>query len=129
MNKNKKGLGKGLNALIPEASDHANNSDQEIDIQEIIPNESQPRKEFNEEKLVELANSILLHGIIQPIIVSKIKSGYRIIAGERRWRAAMKAGIKKIPVVIKEASDKEIMEIALIENLQREDLNLSLIHI
>lgn len=123
MNKNKKGLGKGLNALIPEAADHACNNDQEIDIQEIIPNESQPRKEFNEEKLVELANSIILHGIIQPIIVSKIEGGYQIIAGERRWRAAMKAGIKKIPVVIKDISDKEIMEVALIENLQREDLN------
>nr|WP_152802912.1 ParB/RepB/Spo0J family partition protein [Alkalibaculum sporogenes] len=116
-------MGKGLNALIPEAADKNVDNNIEIDIQEIVPNKSQPRKEFNQEKLQELSDSIAQHGIIQPIIVSKIENGFQIIAGERRWRAAMKAGMKTIPVVIKEISDKEVMEIALIENLQREDLN------
>ncbi|MFZ7119734.1 MAG: ParB/RepB/Spo0J family partition protein [Eubacteriaceae bacterium] len=125
MSKSKKGLGKGLNALIPESKNtEYSNNNQEIDINEIVPNKDQPRKKFNEEKLSELAQSVSLHGIIQPIVVSKYMSGYQIIAGERRWRAAMIAGLKKVPVVIKTISDKEVMEIALIENLQREDLNI-----
>lgn len=125
MSKSKKGLGKGLNALIPESNNlEYSNSNQEIDINEIVPNKDQPRKKFNEEKLGELAQSVSLHGIIQPIVVSKCMSGYQIIAGERRWRAAMIAGLKKVPVVIKAISDKEVMEISLIENLQREDLNI-----
>lgn len=123
MNKSKKGLGKGLNALIPEAIITDDENGLEVDIQEILPNKSQPRKEFDQGKLTELADSIAQHGVIQPILVSKIKEGYQIIAGERRWRAAMKAGIKKMPVIIKNLSDEEVMEVALIENLQREDLN------
>lgn len=123
VNNTKKGLGKGLGALIPQLEQAPASGVLEISIQEIIPNKNQPRKEFDEEKLQELSQSISQHGVIQPIIVSKAQNGYEIIAGERRWRAAMKAGIKKIPVILKELSDEEKMEIALIENLQREDLN------
>lgn len=123
MNNTKKGLGKGLGALIPQLDQTSASGVLEINTQEIIPNKNQPRKEFDEEKLAELSHSISQHGVIQPIIVSKVQNGYEIVAGERRWRAAMKAGIKKIPVILKELSDEEKMEIALIENLQREDLN------
>ena len=123
MNNTKKGLGKGLGALIPQLEQAPDSGVLEIRIQEIIPNKNQPRKEFDEEKLQELSHSISQHGVIQPILVSKVQNGYEIIAGERRWRAAMKAGIKKIPVILKELSDEEKMEVALIENLQREDLN------
>lgn len=94
-----------------------------LKISQIEPNRNQPRKEFNQEALNELAASIKEHGLIQPIIVQKKDGYYEIVAGERRWRAAKIAGIKKIPVVIKEYTPKEIMEIALIENIQREDLN------
>ena len=96
----------------------------EIDINKVEPNENQPRKEFNEDALQELADSIKQHGLIEPIIVQEGKKGfYQIIAGERRWRAARLAGLKKVPAIVKEYTDQEIMEIALIENIQREDLN------
>jgi ParB family chromosome partitioning protein len=117
----KSNLGRGLDALIPK--------EEKLEgyivasINEIKPNSSQPRKEFDEEAIGELANSIKEKGILQPLVVRTIESGYEIIAGERRWRAAQRAGVTKIPVIIKEASDREVMELALIENLQREDLN------
>jgi ParB family chromosome partitioning protein len=123
----KSALGKGLGALIPEMSNNKEeglkNGIIEVDINEIAPNEEQPRKNFDEEKLNSLADSIREHGIIQPIIVKKEGEYYKIIAGERRWRAARLAGLKKIPVIEKEMTEKDVMEVSLIENLQREDLN------
>ncbi len=122
----KKGLGKGLGALLDTdtAIDVSLTSQSELKISQIEPNKSQPRTEFDEEKLQTLAESIAKYGILQPIVVKKLDNGfYKIIAGERRWRAAKLAGLKKVPVVIKDYDDKETMEIALIENLQREDLN------
>ena len=94
-----------------------------IKIHEIMPNANQPRKTFNEEKISELADSITEHGIIQPIVVRKKKKGYEIVAGERRWRAAMKAGLAEVPCILKELTDEQNMLIAIIENMQREDLN------
>lgn len=122
----KKGLGKGLNALLPD--DIPQNIEDkdftELKITEIEPNKNQPRRDFNREKLEELAESIKQHGIIQPLVVVKNSLGmYTIVAGERRWRAAKLAGIKTVPAVIKDYSKEEIAQIALIENLQREDLN------
>ena len=123
----KKGLGKGLNALLGETlpDEIENNSfDTELKITEVEPNKKQPRREFDKEKLQSLADSIKEHGIIQPLVVVKNSAGtYTIVAGERRWRAAKLAGLKKVPAVIKEYSPEEIAQIALIENLQREDLN------
>ncbi|MGI6085403.1 MAG: ParB/RepB/Spo0J family partition protein [Acetivibrionales bacterium] len=121
----KKGLGKGLEALISStnALEEAKNSVMEVRINEVEPNSKQPRKVFDQEKLEALAESIKEHGIVQPIIVHSEGSRYRIVAGERRWRAAKLAGLKTIPVIIKDITSKEVMEIALIENLQREDLN------
>lgn len=120
---NKRGLGKGLGALIPENEELTANVVMQIKITEVIPNENQPRRHFNDEALKELAESIKEHGVVQPIIVKKVEDGYRIIAGERRWRASRIAGLKMIPAIVKDCSQVEIMEIALIENLQREDLN------
>ncbi len=128
--KNKR-LGAGLDTMIPKKKDAGKkdtgidaNSLTEIDINKIEPNASQPRKKFNEDTLQELADSIKQHGLIEPLIVQKSKNGfYEIIAGERRWRASRMAGIKQVPVVIKEYSSREVVEIALIENIQREDLN------
>lgn len=117
----KKGLGKGLDALFAEEEDKQGIT--EIKITEVVPNKNQPRKTFDEEKLMALAESIKEHGVIQPIIVTQNGDTYTIVAGERRWRAAKKAGIKKIPVLIRDYSDLAVREIALIENLQREDLN------
>jgi len=127
----KKGLGKGLAALLPEDSDlkiiekNENNQNEiiEIKINQIEPNKNQPRKNFDDEKLLNLAESIKSNGIIQPIIVKKENEIYRIIAGERRWRAARLAGLTHVPVIIKDMSDKKLLETALIENIQREDLN------
>ncbi|WP_459076761.1 ParB/RepB/Spo0J family partition protein [Herbivorax alkaliphila] len=121
---NKKGLGKGLGALISEA----NNSDEkngilELGVNEIEPNNNQPRKSFDEKSLEQLSESIKEHGIVQPIIVKKEDELYRIVAGERRWRAARLLGIKKVPAIVRDFSNKQVMEIALIENIQREDLN------
>ena len=131
----KKGLGKGLNALIPpteekKAPEKVNSSlvsetDKEtmVNITKIEPNRTQPRKNFDEDALQELSDSIKQFGIIQPLIVQDRKDHYEIIAGERRWRAAKKAGLKEVPVIIKNYTDQEIVEISIIENIQREDLN------
>lgn len=116
----KKALGKGLDALIPKKEE----SLLEIEIERIVPGQAQPRTDFNEESLKELAQSIKEKGIIQPIVVSRVGDGsFRIIAGERRWRAAKIAGLDKIPAVVKDVSPAEAVEIALIENIQREDLD------
>jgi len=121
----KKGLGKGLEALIgsTNALEDAINSVTEVGINQVEPNSEQPRKVFDQEKLEALADSIKNHGVVQPIIVRREGSYYKIVAGERRWRAAKLAGLKTIPVIIKDVTSREVMEIALIENLQREDLN------
>ena len=125
----KSGLGKGLDVLIPINSgfDEEEKSEKKgeviLNINDIEPNREQPRKMFNEDSLEELADSIKEYGIIQPILVHKENDYYSIIAGERRWRAAKKAGLKEVPVIIKEYSKQEIVEISLIENIQREDLN------
>ena len=120
----KKVLGKGLGALFDNVGMDDESAINEIKLTDIEPNRAQPRKNFDEEKLELLSESIKIHGVIQPIIVKKLETGfYQIIAGERRWRAARLAGLKAIPAVVKDYSQKEIMEIALIENLQREDLN------
>lgn len=119
----KGGLGRGLESLFNEnASDSG--SAVTLRLSDIEPNRNQPRKSFDEEALSELSESIKIHGLIQPIVVRPEANGtYRIIAGERRWRACVMAGLSEVPVVIKETDDKELMELALIENLQREDLN------
>ncbi|MEA4846792.1 MAG: ParB/RepB/Spo0J family partition protein [Clostridiaceae bacterium] len=120
---NKRGLGKGLGALIPEGEETDRNSIIEIKITDIEANDKQPRKAFDDETLGDLSESIKEHGVVQPIIVRKLGSGYQIIAGERRWRASRLAGKKTIPAIVKDCSNLEVMELALIENLQREDLN------
>lgn len=124
MAKKMSGLGKGLGALMLENSTDEMLTENELPINEIIPNRDQPRKTFDEAALEELAQSIKQHGVLQPLLVRPIPSGgYQLVAGERRWRACRIAGLNKIPVVIKELTDTETMEIAIIENLQREDLN------
>lgn len=123
MSAQKKGLGRGLEGLFDENA-VGNEGTVEIRISEIEPNKNQPRKDFDEQSLAELAQSISEHGLIQPIVVRPTASGtYQIVAGERRWRACRMAGLSSVPVVIKELDDKEYFETALIENLQREDLN------
>jgi len=117
----KRRLGRGLSALIPDADEE--DGVREVELGLIKPNPYQPRTEFDDQKLEELARSIEEHGVIQPIIVRKKDDGYELVAGERRWRAAKKAGIRKIPAIVKEYSDGQMLEIALLENLQREDLN------
>jgi ParB family transcriptional regulator, chromosome partitioning protein len=120
----KSALGKGLASLIPEENtDNDNNVVLKVSINSIKPNEDQPRKYFDPEKIVELAESIKEHGIIQPIILKKDLDVYTIIAGERRWRAAKSIGLKEVPVVIMDLSDKQVLEVSLIENIIREDLN------
>ena len=131
----KKALGSGLDLLIPKTHDTGKEKTKEVvkevikevdkvDINKIEPNASQPRKNFNEDSLQELADSIKQHGLIEPLIVQKGKKGfYQIIAGERRWRASKIAGLKEVPVIVKKLSEQEILEISLIENIQREDLN------
>ena len=133
-----RGLGKGLDSMIPQkvikpkedkidvkSKKNQDNVSREtlININQIEPNKSQPRRNFNEDTLHELAESIKLYGIIQPLILQKRNKYYEIIAGERRWRAAKVAGLKEVPAIIKDYSSQEIVEIALIENIQREDLN------
>ena len=131
-----KGLGKGLDSMIPPkrtaraqaqdsaADKNANKSGEVIlKINDVEPNKNQPRRIFNEDSLIELSESIKQHGIVQPLVVAKQKDYYEIIAGERRRRAAKIAGLKEVPVIIKDYSPQEIMEVALIENIQREDLN------
>ena len=118
----KKGLGKGLDALLGDYEEQQS-SVMEVDVNQIDTNASQPRKSFDKEKLEELAASIRNHGIVQPIVVRKAGDRYTIIAGERRYRAARLAGLSTVPVVVREMDDYEVMEVALIENIQREDLN------
>ncbi|MBX7220096.1 MAG: ParB/RepB/Spo0J family partition protein [Blastocatellia bacterium] len=118
----RKALGRGLSALLPNT---ANASDDylELDIDRITPNEHQPRSTFHEDKLEELAQSIRENGMVQPILVRRNGTGYQIIAGERRWRAAQRVGLHKIPAVIRDVEDEKVLELALIENIQREELN------
>ena len=132
-----KGLGKGLGNLIRESEEDENvvvkevvkevvvkePGEMKVRLSQIEPNREQPRKVFDEDALIELSESIKQYGVLQPLLVQKKDKYYEIIAGERRWRAARMAGIKEIPVVIREYTDREIMEISLIENIQREDLN------
>lgn len=134
----KRGLGKGLDAMIPSKIPTTNREDKEaalnkksvdegqivnLNITEVEPNKNQPRKTFDEDALLELTDSIKQHGIITPILVTKKDDHYMIVAGERRWRAAMKAGLKEVPAVVKSLSDEEVAEISIIENLQREGIN------
>ena len=136
------GLGKGLDSLIPNKTVKEESASQQkvskekqeknvgsgeilVKINEVEPNREQPRKEFDEDSLMELADSIRQFGILQPLLVQKKKDYYEIIAGERRWRAAKLAGIKDVPIIVKNYTDQEIVEISLIENIQRENLNPS----
>lgn len=116
----KRGLGRGLGAFFSPGEDEPR---AEIAVTEIVPNKFQPRRVFDEDALNELAQSIKQHGVIQPIIVRRTLTGFELVAGERRWRAAQKAGLDAIPAVVRDYSDGEMTEIALIENLQRENLN------
>lgn len=118
-----KRLGKGLDALIPTLDIAEDDNVTEVAVDELRPNPYQPRKHFSEEALEELVASIRVHGIVQPLVVRQSIKGYEIVAGERRYRAAVRASLESVPVVVKSFSDKQVMEIALIENLQREDLN------
>lgn len=117
-----KGLGKGLNAFFANVEVTKDESIQEISVKELRPNPYQPRKVFQPEAIEELKNSILEHGILQPIIVRKSIKGFEILAGERRFRAAKEAKLEKVPVVVREFSEQQMMELAVLENLQREDL-------
>jgi len=118
----KKGLGKGLGALLG-TDEPVSSGVTEVRITDIEPNANQPRKSFDDEKLAALAESIKHHGVVQPLIVQQDGDSYRIVAGERRWRAARRAGLETVPVIVRDLSDRQVMEVALIENLQREDLN------
>ena len=127
------GLGKGLDSLIPDNKSHLKEKKEQADVKsngqvmmkinDVEPNREQPRKNFEEDALLELADSIKQFGVLQPLIVQKKKDYYEIIAGERRWRAAKLAGIKEVPVIVKEFTEQEVVEISLIENIQRENLN------
>ena len=119
----KPALGKGLGALIENRIEENQNSVIEVEINQVEPGPGQPRKNFDKEKIDTLAESIKEHGIIQPLIVTREENRYYIIAGERRWRAAKAAGFKTIPVIERNATTKEVLELALVENIQREDLN------
>lgn len=119
----KKALGKGLDALINDESEIKVSEIAEIDIEKIVPNRDQPRKSFDKQEIHELAESIRENGIIQPIILRAKDEVYEIVVGERRFRAAKEAGLKKVPAIIKEYSESRLLEIALIENIQRKDLN------
>ena len=129
---NKKGLGKGLGAIFGDAADPVNTavepvrSDEEkkeLLLKDIVPNPHQPRQVFDAVKLAELVESIKLHGVIQPLVVRKHGRKYEIVAGERRWRASKEAKLKTVPVIIRDYDDATMMEIALVENIQRHDLN------
>lgn len=117
------GLGKGLGALIPADPDPEASAFQEIDISHIVPNPYQPREHFDEETLASLAASIVEVGVVQPVIVRKALEGYEIIAGERRWRAAQRAGLRSVPALVRDADDKGALEAAVVENVHRQDLN------
>ena len=119
----KGGLGKGLDAIFHDNARADDGGAVELNINELEPNRGQPRKEFSEEAMRELADSIAQHGVLQPLLVRPLLSGgYQIVAGERRWRASRMAGLATVPALIRELTDSEVMQIALIENLQREDL-------
>ena len=127
---NRKALGKGINALIPEFENGVSEPDEqavtrsrELLIDEISPNRFQPRKYFDNDKLEELVTSIRDNGILQPVVVQKSETGYELIVGERRWRASKKVGLKKIPAVIRDVSNAQALELAIIENIHRQDLN------
>jgi len=125
---NRQALGKGIEALIPDfekgvPSDETSSGTSTLLIDEIVPNRLQPRQHFDDEKFNELERSIREHGVLQPVVVQKNAKGYELIVGERRWRASKKAGLKKIPSIIREVTDTESLELALIENLNRQDLN------
>ncbi len=119
----KRGLGRGLEALIPEVRVAPDEGMQQVAVSAIRPNPYQPRREFDEAALRELADSISRHGVLQPLVVRSAAIGYELIAGERRWRAAQMAGLSEVPVVLRACDDGRLLEIALVENLQREDLN------
>lgn len=120
----KGGLGKGLDVLFVD-NDTGDNGALTLRISDIEPNKEQPRRHFDENALAELADSIRQHGVLQPLVVRPLAGGgYQIVAGERRWRASRMAGLSEVPAIVREMSDAEVMEIALIENLQREDLNI-----
>lgn len=120
----KGGLGKGLDAIFSENDMEDRNAAVAININEIEPNRAQPRKSFDDASLADLAESIAQHGVLQPLLVRPlIGGGYQIVAGERRWRAARMAGVQEVPAVVRDLSESEVMQLALIENLQREDLN------
>ncbi len=119
----RKALGRGLSALLPERIPSAGADElMELDIDRVVPNENQPRSTFHEDKLEELAQSIREVGVMQPIVVRRVEMNYQIVAGERRWRAAQRAGLTRIPAVVKEVPDEKVLELALIENIQREEL-------
>lgn len=119
----RKALGRGLSALLPDRIPSAGSDElMELDIDRVVPNENQPRSTFHEDKLEELAQSIREVGVMQPIVVRRVGPSYQIVAGERRWRAAQRAGLTRIPAVIKEVPDDKVLELALIENIQREEL-------
>ena len=119
-----RGLGKGLEALFEDSRDDSKSGVTTVRLSEIEPNLSQPRKQFDEEALSELADSIAAHGVLQPLLIRPTSGGtYQIVAGERRWRAARLAGLTEVPALIREINDEEMDQLALIENLQREDLN------
>ncbi|MBC8288483.1 MAG: ParB/RepB/Spo0J family partition protein [Nitrospinae bacterium] len=127
---NRKALGKGINALIPdfemgvpESGEKEMTQSRELLIDEISPNRFQPRKYFDDDKLEELVTSIRENGVLQPVVVQKAETGYELVVGERRWRASKKAGLKKIPAMIREVSDAQALELAIIENIHRQDLN------
>ena len=123
MSVKKGGLGKGLDAIFAENTTESGSGAVELKISELEPNREQPRREFDEKAMAELADSIAQHGLLQPLLVRPLfGGGYQIVAGERRWRAARMAGLSEVPAVVREMSDHEVMELALIENLQREDL-------
>ncbi len=118
------GLGRGLGALIPvEPADEEESAFQQIDISQVVPNPYQPREHFDEETLASLAASIAEVGVVQPIIVRKLIEGYEIIAGERRWRAAQRAGLRNVPALVRDADDQGALEVAVVENVHRQDLN------
>ena len=119
----KKGLGRGLDALLGDYTQPTPEGVQELDIHLIDTNAGQPRKDFDQEKLQELADSIRQHGVVQPILLRQNGERYVIVAGERRFRAARLAGLEKVPAIVKDLDEAQVMEVALIENLQREDLN------
>lgn len=119
----KKGLGRGLGALIPGVEERKEPGQLQLEVDSIVPSPFQPRRAFDPGKIEEMAASMRDQGVIQPLLVRRQGDGYELIAGERRLRAAVKAGLRKVPVVVKEASDVEVLQLALIENLQREDLN------